>query len=149
LLTSQDFIKTSTVRCSPWASRRIVAFCFVFAWSVFWLVSSLLLCCKLPVVQDHSITASADVKTTTHDSHGTPEHHPANNSNACTELVIAVSTEVAAVQSPLAVEHAIYAHYPDTVQEFQVELGLNYAISLPLAPPRSTPFHLRTSRILI
>ena len=148
-MTDKGYSKTFTVLWSPRTSRRVAAFCLVLAWSAFWLMTSLLPCCKFPLVQDHAITASAIAQTTGHDHHGRPDYHPPDNSKNCTDIVITLSTEVSAVHSPLAGEHAIYAHFPETIPEWPASLGLNYAISLPLAPPRSIPFHLRTSRILV
>lgn len=151
-MKAQDFSEACapSARGWPWASRRVGAVCLLLGWAAFWLTATLQPCCKLSMAAPHPVAGAAVSHNAAFDDHGDAGHHSPDSSDICRNITIAVGDALATAVHSVGGEQPAQAYPASLIQERYVVRRAIYTIEYPpLPPPRTLPFYLRTSRILI
>ena len=130
--------------------RRVASVCLLLGWVAFWLVATLQPCCKLSVAAPHPVSAETVSQNAAFDHHGDGDHHSPDSSGICHGIAIVAGTALTTTAHSFGGEDPAHAYPASVIEEGYAVRRAIYAIEYPpLPPPRTLPFYLRTSRILI
>ena len=141
---------TPTARHGRGTLRNAALVCLLLGWVAFWLVATLQPCCKLAVASAHSVATETVSQSVSLDHHGNAGHHAPDSSGSCHDIAAAAGAALTAAMPPLAGEPSAQAYAAcATYTGYAARRAVHTTAFSALPPPRTPPFHLRTSRILI
>lgn len=140
----------SSIRCKVHGLRRIALICLLWGWSAFWLVATLQSCCTFSGAAPHAVSAETVSQNTGCDQQGIADLHSPEFGAACCEMAIAPDAAFKTAVSTAGGEDRTHVYPMAAIQHgYAVRRPINAIVYAPLPPPRTPPFYLRTSRILV